>query len=132
MKRGPKSRAVALHVVGGTYRPDRHETAANAPEPTGRPVRPKFLKGRAAKVWSEYVGVAFWLTDAESHILAVWCSLTAEIETSVALMPAARISQWRTLAAELGLTPSARARIGGKDGKKKSSKEDPAAEFFDP
>ena len=129
MKRGPKGRPVGLHVVAGTYRQDRHEVAENAPEPTGRPIKPKFLKGRAAKVWAEYVDIAFWLTEAESHILAVWCSLTAEIESSVALMPAARISQWRTLAAELGLTPSARARLG-QEGGKKDGKKGPAAEFF--
>ncbi len=130
MKRGSKGRPVDLHVVDGTYRKDRHGAAENAPQPTGTPIRPKFVKGRAAKIWDEYVERAFWLTEAESHILAAWCLMTVELEKDIDRMTAARIGQWRTLAAELGLTPSARARLGqGSDGKK-SKKKDPTAEFF--
>ena len=80
MKRGPKGRPAGLHLVDGTFRPGRHETSESAPNPTGRPIKPKFLKGRAAKIWDEYVERAFWLTDVESHILAVWCGLTAAVE----------------------------------------------------
>ena len=46
-----------------------------------------------------------------SLMFGAWCVLAAEFEESPSTMNAARISQWRALAATFGLTPSDRARI---------------------
>ena len=122
--KGRKPKPTHLKVITGN--PGRRPLNENAPQPTGRPIKPAFVRGRAAKIWAEYVERAFWLTEAESHILAAWCSLTAELEKDIDRMTASRISQWRTLAAELGLTPSSRVRLG-----QGGDKKNPAAEFFE-
>ena len=71
MKRGAKNKPADLHVVDGTFRKHRHEAPDGAPEPTGRPIRPSFVKGRAAKILAEYVERAFWLSSVESHLLGI-------------------------------------------------------------
>jgi len=122
---------VDLHLVDGTYRKHRHGAAdAACRQPTGRPIKPAFVKGRAGTLWKEYRDRAFWLSEVESHLLAAWVVLTVEIEKDLDAMSAARISQWRALASELGFPPSARARFAP-GGDKPKGKQDPTAEFFD-
>ena len=53
-----------------------------------------------------------WLAEADTETLAAWCALAAEFQKDTRSMTAARIGQMRTLAAELGMTPSARTRLG--------------------
>jgi phage terminase small subunit len=102
------------------------------PAPEGKPQKPKFLKGRAAKIWDEYapqltaMGV---LTSVDSHTFAAWCCLAAEFERAPDRMQAARIAQMRALAAAFGLEASARSRLTTSDGK--PNKEDPADKYFD-
>ena len=121
MTRGPKRKPTALHVVAGTFKPSRHgEIAANEPRPTGALQKPAYLKGKPGKVWDRIAIKLDWLTAADSDTLALWCGLQIEAETCLAEMTAARISQLRTLSAELGLTPAGRARIGAASRKERT------------
>ncbi len=112
MPRGRPPKPTQLHVVQGTLRSGRHAVRQDEVQPEGEPVKPLFVKGRAARIWKEYAGRCFWLTVADSHIFAVWCGLGAELERGVEKVPAARIAQWRGLGGDLGISPAARARIG--------------------
>jgi len=126
--RGAKPKPTELHVVQGTFRPGRHEEQAqNEPKPDGQLEKPKYLKGRAGRVWDRIAPKLDWLTEVDSDMLALWCGLQAEHESNLEDMPSSRISQMRTLAAELGLTASGRARIGA-SGKPKTV--DPTSKFF--
>lgn len=110
--RGRKPKPTHLHLVTGTHRADRHGDPAGEPAPAGRPVRPAWLRGRAAKLWDEHAAIGFWLTAADGMKLAVWCALGAELARGVKDVSSSRISQWRTLGAELGFDPSGRTRLG--------------------
>lgn len=127
MVRGVKPKSAALHVVNGTYEPGRHAARAeHEPEATGGLVKPKHLKGRASKIWDETARLLTWLAESDSAALALWCGLEAEVRAGIGDMTASRISQWRALAHELGLTPSGRARIGSERAKAK----DDADKYF--
>lgn len=102
----------ALHLVEATTNVTRHKDRKGEPVLTGKPKRPKFLRGRASKLWDEYVVIAYWLTEADSHALAIWCGLTAEAERGISKMTASRLSQLRSYGGELGFAgPGARSRI---------------------
>lgn len=124
---GRKPKPTVLHIVENTVNATRHSHRANEPVPEGRPVRPKWLKGRAAKIWDEYIVIGHWLTAAETPKFAVWCELTAETEGGVKHMENPRIAQWRALGSELGFDPASRTRLGGKS---KETKKDPAEKYF--
>jgi hypothetical protein len=100
-----------MHLVEGTFNATRHKDRVDEPKPTGKVVKPKFLRGRASALWDEYSAIGYWLTAADSHALAIWCGLGAEAEKSIAKMPASRISTWKGLGAELGFLPGSRTRI---------------------
>jgi hypothetical protein len=104
----------------------------NEPVPVGRPVKPKSLRGVAARLWDEMIEPAFWLTWADGPKARMWCILQAEFDKKPALMVNARISQLRALGSELGFDPAARARLGTMpgDGKKPGDEEDPAQKYF--
>lgn len=130
MQRGPKRKPTRLHVVDDTFVPSRHaEMAANEPQPEGELEKPKNLKGKAAKLWDHWAPRLDWLTTVDSPKLAMWCRMAADIDDARSTfdVPASYISQWRTLGSELGLDPSARARMGA-SGKKKDA--DPTEKFF--
>ena len=103
----------ALKLVTGN--PGRRPLPQNEPKPTGKPLQPKWLRGRAAKIWKEIAPQLFWLAEADSHKLAVWCGLYAEVQSGLEHVNSARLTQWRVLGSELGLDPSARARLTVKD-----------------
>jgi hypothetical protein len=125
--RGQKPKPTHLRLVQGN--------AGHRPVPSGEPVpegaaeKPKSLKGKAAKLWDEFIAPAFWLTRADSPKALMWCHLHAEFEKSPGNMVASRISQLRALGSELGFDPASRARLGtpGDNGKKK----DPAAKYLE-
>ena len=129
MARGRPPKPTALHVVQGTLRSGRHAGRDDEIQPEGAPVKPTFLKGRAARIWTEYVRICFWLTAADSHVLAAWCALGAELERSVEKVPAARIAQWRGLGGDLGISPAARAKIGAAHRPKRPRTK--TSEYFD-
>ena len=109
MIRGRKPKPLELRVIEGNR--GKRPLPEAAPTATGEPVKPRWLKGAAARLWSEYAPLLPWLGRADSEALAWWCSLAAEFAADQRML-AARISQMRTLAAELGMTPSARTRLG--------------------
>jgi phage terminase small subunit len=120
--RGRKPKPTFLHVVEGTLNATRHADRPDTEPPVGAPIKPKWLKRRAARIWDEYAPRLPWLGEIDSAMLAAWCSLYSELEADPTLA-APRISQMRGLVAELGLTPSARTRFKA-DGEKKRA--DPA------
>lgn len=127
--RGRKPKPTHLHVIDGTLRGDRHKRDGE-PEPDGRPVKPKKLKGRksrASEIWDEIIERADWLSWADGPKAHVFCVLMAEFEKAPLKMPSARITQIRTLGSELGLDPSSRARIGGEGNRGK--KDDPLTKY---
>ena len=123
----------ALHLIDGTFRADRHkEQLANEPVATGRPIKPKTLRGRASTIWDEYIERAPWLGEADTHALLAFCCLEAELERAPTKFVASRYSQLRSYGIRLGLDPSARASLGARapkpnDGPKKKT---PASRYF--
>lgn len=107
-----------MKVITGTFNPTRD--IEDAPEADGRPEKPKHLKGLGARVWKEIVDKLPWLAAADSTTLALWCGLEAEHrEGGVQRMDSARITQYRLLANDLGMTPGGRAKLGTGSGKGK-------------
>jgi phage terminase small subunit len=125
--RGARPKPTQLHVVAGSYRGDRHAGRTGEPKPDGRPEKPKTLRGRASKLWDQFIARMDWLTWADTPKAQMWCHLQAEYERDPDRMIAARIGQLRNLGSELGFDPAGRARLGkGKSGEQ----EDPAAKYF--
>lgn len=110
--RGRKPKPTHLKLVTGN--PGGREINENEPVPSGAVIKPRFLTGRASKVWDEYapglirVGL---ITAADRHAFAALCCLMAEFEAEPRDMVASRIAQMRALWAEFGMTPSARTRL---------------------
>lgn len=127
--RGRKPTPTNLKLLRGN--PGHRPLPKSEPKPEGAVIRPRFMKGRAVKVWEEYapelirLGV---LTSIDAHTFAVWCCLTAEFERAPTQMVAAKITQMRGIAASFGMEASARARLG--TGAKQEEK-DPFESFMD-
>ena len=134
--RGRKPKPRQLHLVDGTYRPDRHDT--DCAEPSGEaPPCPPFLRGTARKEWDRIVPQlerAGILDQVDQAALAVYCQARSDYSWAVYKLrregrivvnpksglarahPAIRVQREsaetiRKFAVEFGLTPSARSRI---------------------
>lgn len=83
----------------------------------GKPVKPEWLIGRGADIWNEILAFAFWLTRADSYVLAHWCDREAEHEKprKRTKWKAADRRQHTATASELGLTSSGRTRMAVSD-----------------
>jgi hypothetical protein len=92
--------------------PSHRPLPENEPEVTGRPIKPRGVKGLSAKVWNEYLDRLPWLGGADSDSFGAWCRLTAEIRLGLDKMDSARITQWRLLGSDLGVTPASRTKLG--------------------
>ena len=115
MPRGRPPKPTNLHVVGGTWRDDRHGRGRGLAPPGQRlraKDRPPFVRGRAARLWAEALPALPWLHRVDKYCFALWCVLQAEFERNPAAMMAARISLLRLIAGDLGLTAAGRARLG--------------------
>ncbi len=79
----------------------------------GRPVKPAWLIDRGAEIWGEVLSFAYWLTRADSYVLAHWCEREAQHESprKRAKWKAADRRQHTSTASELGLTQSGRTRM---------------------
>jgi phage terminase small subunit len=100
------------------------------PIPDGTAVKPKFVKGAAARIWAEYAPRLLalkLLTSVDAHTFGAWCCLTAELEKDSEKFTASRYAQWRALGERFGLDPSSRARMSIKD---TVGTEDPAEKYF--
>ncbi|MCA6103930.1 hypothetical protein [Bradyrhizobium australafricanum] len=108
---GPKGKPPELKVISGTDQPvRRRERVVSVLD--GQPVKPAWLKGRAAKLWAEkvatYADRGQSVTGCESA-LAQYCSLEASlIEQFVKKLtpPTSQLSAYRTYAAEFFDTPA--------------------------
>lgn len=116
--------ANSLKQLKGVTRGDRMNPGEiTAP---GGAKRPRFLSGRARKLWEEYapkLTKAGTLNELNGHALAMWCSLTAEFEKDPKAMPASRYAQIRALGAPFGLTGGSAQKLDGDTG-------DPTDEYF--
>lgn len=108
---GPKGKPPTLKVVSGTYQPCRRREPVVEAIP-GMPVKPAWLKGRAAKLWAEKVetyrarGQA--VAGCESA-LAQYCALEAALIDQYQkrmIPPVAQVNAFRILAAEFYDTPA--------------------------
>lgn len=117
MRPGPKSKPLHLKIVDGTARPDRDVILDG---PLVAPVRPKFIKGRAAKIWDAMIARHPEWTEFQGAILETYCQLKAEYETDPDAMATARIVELRRQA-ELLLAPR---------GKVENAKADPTEGYF--
>lgn len=125
--RGRKPTAAVLKLVTGN--PGKRAIPEDVPEAGGEPVRPSYLKGRAADLWDATLPLLWWLGEVDSHKLGLWCALQAEFERSPKKMVAGRIAQLRALGSELGMDPASRTRLGGK-GNGKPEPKTPADKYF--
>ena len=126
MARGRPPNSPNLKLVQGN--PGRRPIPEPGPEVAEGLRKPLFLRGRAAELFEEVEPLCPWLRAPDSHALAIWAKLVVEAERSVAKMPASRLAQLRGLAAELGLTPGSRARLGPVSPPPKKTA---ASQFFD-
>jgi phage terminase small subunit len=120
---GRPPKPVELRLIQGN--PGKRPIPKNTPLPKGVLVMPTWLNGnkptwkvRARKLWDEMVPVLTWLSAPDSFKLADWCFSQAENEQcGHSDWTVARRSEHRRLASELGLDPTARARMvgGGND-----------------
>jgi len=143
MVRGRKPKPVAMHVVEGTYRKDRHgpipDQGALFPrvvKEVVKPPAPKHLKGTSLRIFNETVdallelgildgsdvGIITLYADARAELSWATYKLRREgkiVTTAAGGMkphPAVSIKNQAAIragkfAAELGLTPTARARL---------------------
>lgn len=125
--RGRKPTATVIKLATGN--PGRRPLPKGEPLPRGRPVPPLAMTGRQEELWGQFVAPAWWLTEFDAPAAWLWCNLQAEAEANPVGFQSARIGQLRGLYNELGLTPSARARLGG-DTQPDVAADDPAARFL--
>ena len=120
MPRGSPPKPTNVHIIGGTWRRDRHGGGGDgggggrAPPDQSLTIKdcPEYLNERAATLWREALPKLPWLHQVDKYCLALWCCLQAEFEADPGSMMAARISLLRLLAGDLGLTAAGRARLG--------------------
>lgn len=86
---------------------------------------PAELSDRQKALWSRYIDTAWWLEDYDAPKAYIWVCLQIQFQDDPEGLSAARIANLRAVGSELGLDPSARARMSGPKGG-----EDPTDEFF--
>lgn len=124
---GAKPKPAALKVVTGN--PGKRDLG-ESPDVSVRagPLEPpEDLDPRQQRIWARYIDPAWWLTEGDAPLAYVWVCLQAEFQANPADMTASRISNLRSAASEIGLGPSARARLALEG----AGRDDPADEFFD-
>ncbi|MGE0363357.1 MAG: P27 family phage terminase small subunit [Vicinamibacterales bacterium] len=80
---GRNRKSAQMHLVGGTYRKDRHNQADDVVAPDGKPAMPKSLKGAAKAEWDrmvERMDSIHTLTKVDDAALYQYCKLFAETE----------------------------------------------------
>lgn len=131
--RGAKPKSAALRIVEGNRGKRPIPGAESSDEPAAPAAReeplepPKKLTKVQQALWERFIDSAWWLTDHDVPKAFMWVCLQAEYNRSPAKMIASRIAQLRVVGTELGLDPSARARMGTAGGKKKN---DPTEKYF--
>ncbi len=135
-KRGTKPTPTTILKLHGTYRSDRRSDSEPEPD-LCIPDRPKWLTGDARKEWERITPILHQMrciSDADLTMVAAYCfewglyvrlcrklkkisSLTDtttngnEILSPLYNVRNAALKNWRSIATEFGLSPSARSRI---------------------
>jgi hypothetical protein len=109
--RGAKPKPAKLRLVDGTNNVSRHGTLDKAraavdaaQEKFGNPVKPKTMRGEAAKAWDRYIKPASWLDGAREAAAIAFCELWDEFRSAPIRFPASKHGQLRAYMNELGLT----------------------------
>jgi phage terminase small subunit len=125
--RGRKPKPAYLRVIEGNR--GRRPIPQGAREPQSKPVRPKWLKGRAARLWDEVLAIAPWLERADAYKLASWCERQADFERprERRQWTAADRREHRAAGSELGLDLASRSRMGEP---RDDAKRGPAAKYL--
>jgi hypothetical protein len=107
----PAAKPDHLKIIDGTFRRDRSHPPVVAPLP-GEPIKPLWLRGRAAKIWLEKTAVyrrrGQSVAGCEAA-LAQYCALEAamiEIYRQKQRPTATDVNTYRTLAREFYDTPA--------------------------
>ena len=102
-----------VHALSPHYRPSRHDPKPS-PIPTGTPDKPAWLSPEASAEWDHAVAIlepTGWLCPTDQDSLALYAELYANFKKDPASVTAAQVTQIRLLMGELGMTPSARAKM---------------------
>lgn len=124
---GRRPKPTAIKKIEGNA--GRRPLNEKEPVPDGRPIMPGCVQGRAADLWREYSRIGYWLTAADSELLAIWCITAARIES--AKHPSAPlVAQFRLLSVELGFSPASRPKLAAP--RDKPAEPSPTEKFFRP
>jgi hypothetical protein len=130
----PRKGTKVLETLGAFEKnPQREQDRELEPKPpAGTPVKPRFLKGKAAKIWDEYAALCAGmgtLARGDEPEFSTWCCLQAEFESDPDRFTASRIAQKRALAERFCIAGAgSRAKVSVKDDRD----EDPAEKYFRP
>ena len=104
-----------VHQLKGTHRKDRHgdpdtKVQLNSKLPKPPPWLPPFAKTEWNRICKVMKAVNV-ITEADASVLTQYCLLYAEMKKEKTDFQAAKHTQLRMCAIELGLTPIARSKI---------------------
>jgi phage terminase small subunit len=131
MRTGRPRTATALLNVRGSFLKNPQRKRNREPIAEGEAVKPPFVKGVAARLWSEYaplVSAMGLLKRVDSFNFGMWCCLAAEFQKDPDHMDTSRIAQLRQMSERFGLDAAARAKLEVKQ--TQPSTEDPAEKYF--
>jgi hypothetical protein len=97
----------------------------------GEPIKPKYIKGAACRIWDEYAPKLVkmgTLKAVDSPGFATWCCLEAGFQKEPSRMTASLITQKRAYEERFGMSAAARAKMSINH---VHSKKDPAEKYFD-
>lgn len=121
----PRTPTSVLKLHGG-YRDDRHADRAGEPQPEGKPVMPRWLKGDAANCWKRLVPKLLknkLATEVDTEALAGMCDMWGKYrivsklfdeqpeDKSLRASCVAFLGMFEKLAGRFGVTPSDRSRL---------------------
>lgn len=114
---GHNKKSIEQHLADGTYRENVHGALADHVQPSGKPVKPRGLKGRAATAWKHLVeatpeGV---YGEQDTELLALYCQLWQEVEDYRKSGPVGTylkfVEKFISIAARVGAGPIDRSRL---------------------
>ncbi len=125
-QRGARPKPTALKMVTGN--PGKRDLpGASKVAVRKTPLEPpEALTDRQADLWRRYIDPAWWLVEGDAPMAFIWVCLQAEFQEDPGGMTAARISNLRSAASEIGFGPSSRARLALEG----AGQEDPTDGFF--
>lgn len=117
-----------LHVVEGTFRPDRHGEPPSMQPADNPPTPMRKLTKRKQQIWDEQIKEVPWLTTFDSMMCTVFVELYAQFEKAPVGFPTSRVNALARIANDLGLTALSKSRVKIPEGKRPPNENDL---FFD-